>query len=364
MRIGIFDPYLDDLGGGEKYMITVAECLSKNHQVYIFWDNKKDLEELLKRFTVDLSKVDLTKNIFSKGFGFLKKILESRKYDAIIVLSDGSIPLLLSKKLFIHFQQPFPNIKLSQKTNIKKTRVNSFFSNSNFTKSFVDKEFKINSKVIYPPVGIKAKINEKENIILHVGRFRVKDVTTRVKGIETAIGDYKKQSVMLETFKEMIGKGLKGWKFVLAVSVNDDELKIFEEFKKNAEGYPIEFLINKPNDKLWEVYARAKIYWHASGYGENLTEHPEYAEHFGISTVEAMGAGCVPVVINAGGQKEIVTENKNGFLWDSLEELQDKTLKLIHDQGLLSKFSKQAEEDANKFSKEKFCKEINDLVLQ
>ncbi len=364
MRIGIFDPYLDDLGGGEKYMMTIAECLSKKHEVSVFWDNKKDIDKLLQRFSLDLSKVSIVKNIFSSDFDFLKKVFESRKYDAIIVLSDGSIPFLLSKKLFIHFQQPFPNIKMSSKANIKKTRVNSFFCNSGFTKSFVDKEFKISSKVIYPPVGIKAKVNKKENIILHVGRFRVKDVTTRIKGKETAIGDYKKQSVMVDAFKEMIGKGLKGWKLVLAVSINDDDSKIFEEFKKTAEGFPIEFLVNKPNDKLWEVYSKAKIYWHASGFGEDLEKNPEYAEHFGISTVEAMGAGVVPVVINAGGQREIITENKNGFLWDSLEELRNKTSELINDQDLLSKLSKQAKEDANKFSKEKFCLEINNLVLQ
>jgi glycosyltransferase involved in cell wall biosynthesis len=71
----------------------------------------------------------------------------------------------------------------------------------------------------------------------------------------------------------------------------------------------------------------------------------------------------VPVVINAGGQKEIVTENKNGFLWDSLDELQNKTLSLINDQDLLSKLSKQAEEDAKKFSKEIFCQELNSLIL-
>ena len=364
MRIGIFDPYLDDLGGGEKYMMTIAECLSKKHEVSVFWDNKKDIDGLLQRFSLNLSKVSIVKNIFSNDFSFLRKISESRKYDAIIVLSDGSIPFLLSKKIFIHFQQPFPNIKISSKANIKKTRVNSFFCNSYFTKSFVDKEFKINSKVVYPPVGAKAKTTEKENIILHVGRFRVKDVTTRIKGKETAIGDYKKQSVMLKTFIDMVDKGLKGWKLVFAVSVNDQDSKIFEEFKKNAQGFPVEFLINKPNDKLWEVYSKAKIYWHASGFGEDLERNPEFAEHFGISTVEAMSAGCVPVVINAGGQKEIVIENKNGFLWDSLGELQTKTLELINNGDLLSKLSKQAKEDAKKFNEEKFCEEINKLVLQ
>src|SRR4051812_44405593 len=101
MKIGIYDPYLDDLGGGEKYMMTVAECLSHQHEVSIFWDNEEDLTNVKKRFQLDLDKVKLTKNIFSKNITFTKKLSESKKYDCIIFLSDGSIPFLLSPKLFL-----------------------------------------------------------------------------------------------------------------------------------------------------------------------------------------------------------------------------------------------------------------------
>ena len=78
------------------------------------------------------------------------------------------------------------------------------------------------------------------------------------------------------------------------LSVNPDEEELFSQFRKSAEGFPIEFLVNKKNDELWGIYSKAKIYWHASGFGEDLEAHPEFAEHFGISTVEAMGAGAVP----------------------------------------------------------------------
>ncbi len=135
MKIGIYDPYLDDLGGGEKYMMTIAECLSKNHDVSVFWDNQKDLDGLLQRFSLDLSKVSLKKNIFSSNVGFKEKILETKKYDVIVFLSDGSIPLSLSKKLFIHVQQPLEGSSLlSIKNKIKLARVTAVFYNSNFLK--------------------------------------------------------------------------------------------------------------------------------------------------------------------------------------------------------------------------------------
>ena len=361
MKIGIFDPYLDDLGGGEKYMMTIATLLSKENDVDVFWESQTDLDKLVERFSLDTSRLKLVPNIFSPKVSFSKRFSESKKYDRIIILSDGSIPVI-SSKLFIHFQQPFPNIKRNLKNELKKKKVSAFFVNSLFTKKFIDKEFGIDSKVIYPPVDLKPKKIKKENIILNVGRFRVRDVTIEKNGIKTPVGDYKKQAVMVRVFKEMVDSGFKNWKLVIAASVNESENDIFEEFKKQAEDYPIEFLVNKKNDDLWEIYSKAKIYWHASGYGEDLEMHPEYAEHFGISTVEAMGAGVVPIVINAGGQKEIVTEGINGFLWDSLEDLKNKTLKLAKDEDLLNNLSKKAQLTSLRFSYTEFNKKINELI--
>lgn len=362
MRIGIYDPYLDDLGGGEKYMMTIAECLSKKHQVSVFWDNKKDIDTLLERFSIDLSSINIVPNIFSPTYSRLKRLAKTKDYDILILLSDGSIPVTLSKKTFLHIQQPLPFVSPSLKNRVKLKKINAVFCNSKFTKSFVDKEFNINSLVLYPPVDIKAKNIKKENIILNVGRFRVRDVTTLLNGKRVGVGDYKKQGLLVDVFKHMIKRGLTNWKLIIATSVRDEEFQIFEQLKKNAEGFPIEFLLNKSNDELWETYSRAKIYWHASGFGENLEMHPEFAEHFGISTVEAMGAGCVPVVINAGGQKEIVSDGEDGFLFNTEKELLDKTTKLIRDKRLIETISVKAIAKSQLFTTNKFCSNINSLI--
>jgi len=362
MKIGIFDPYLDDLGGGEKYMMKIAQCLGKNHDVGIFWDKKEDLEELKERFQLNLSNIELASNIFAKSTGLFKRLRESKKFDVIILLSDGSIPSLLSKKTFIHIQQPLSQNNLNIKTKLKIARINKFFCNSYYTKSYVDKSLGVNSVVLYPPVGLKPKKVKKENIILHVGRFRVRDVVTGRNGDIEGIGDYKKQGFMVDAFIKMIKEGLKGWKFVLAVSVKKEDQNIFEDFKEKTKGYPIEFLVNKNNSGLWDIYSKSKIYWHASGFGEDLKKNPEYAEHFGISTVEAMGAGAVPVVINAGGQKEIINDGESGFLWNSLDDLIEKTQLLINDENLWKKMSQQAVKRAKDFAGNRFCEELYKIL--
>lgn len=355
MKIGIFDPYLDDLGGGEKYMMTIAECLSDKHEVFIFWDKKQDLQELKSRFSLNLDRVGLKQNVFSRHVSPWKRLLETRKYDVIIFLSDGSFPFSLSRKLFVHLQQPLQKINASGwKDAMKLRRTTKIFYNSEYTKSFNDKRLsKVPNVVIYPPVKLLAKNIVKDNMVLHVGRFRVRNV-----GVE----DYKKQGTMIEVFKKMIDEGLRDWKFVIAASVKKEDEEKFSQLKKRAQSYPIHFLINKTNDELWKTYNKAKIYWHASGFDENLKEHPEFAEHFGISTVEAMGAGAVPVVINEGGQKEIVTDGKNGFFWTTINELQVKTKKLIDNKELLNDMAKQARVRAKDFSKAKFCQKINQLI--
>jgi glycosyltransferase involved in cell wall biosynthesis len=387
MRIGIYDPYLDDLGGGEKYMLTIAECLAKSHDVSIFWDDERDIEKVKERFSLNLDNVERVKNIFSPRVGVWERLSQTNRYDAIVVLSDGSIPLVLSRKLFIHLQQPIENMDTtSLKSKFKLSKVSSVFYNSQFTKSYNEKNIdsRIKSLVIYPPVEIRSEkpfdklrvetsTRQKENIILHVGRFRLNPLrpagtsshfalgASRDKQ-EGKMGDFKKQGIMIETFKKMVDAKLGGWKFVIAAAVKKEDEEAFSNLQKAAKGYPIEFLINKSIEDLWSVYSKAKIYWHASGYGEDLEKHPEYAEHFGISTVESMGAGAVPVVINAGGQKEIMEDGKDGFLWNTLDELQGKTKLLIEDEALWKKMSEEAKARAKDFDKEKFCKAVHDLV--
>lgn len=354
MKIGIYDPYLDDTGGGEKYMMTLAEVLSPVHEVSVFWNNAEDLEKVRRRFSLNLEHVKLTKNIFTPSFSIWKRLKESKKFDTIIILSDGSIPLVQSK-LYIHFQRPLEQVHPSVLSRLKLKRVQAVFCNSKFTKSYIDKTFHVNSLVLYPPVNLSPKTERRENIILHVGRFRVFDKTV-------GAGDFKKQHIMIKVFKEMVDQGLSGWKFVLAVSVKDEDKESFQNMKKETEGYPIEFELNRSNDSLWELYSKAKIYWHASGYGENLQKNPELAEHFGISTVEAMGAGATPVVISAGGQKEIVTDGVDGFTWSTLPELKEKTMTLIDSPKLLIELSKNAKNRAEDFSKEMFEKKVRQMV--
>lgn len=353
MKIGIYSPYLDTLAGGEKYILTIASCLSQFHDVELFWDVKEEgsLKTQIKtKFNIDLSSISFVENIFTTKTSFIARLQKSRKYDYILVLSDGSIPLVASK-LILHFQTPMEWIHPSIKNSLKLLRVSAIVCNSFYTKKYIDKEFAVKSKVIYPPVLLQKKDEKKENIILNVGRF----------GVENVGSSAKKQEFMVESFKKIIDSGLKNWRLVLIISYKEENTSI-QSFKESIKNYPIEIIENPTNDILWKFYNRAKIYWHAAGFGEELTKHPGRAEHFGISTVEAMGCGAVPIVINAGGQKEIITDAQNGFLWDTQEQFLKKTISIIEDAVLWEKLSSAASKRAEDFSKAIFCNAWNILI--
>ncbi|MEK7450625.1 MAG: glycosyltransferase family 4 protein [Patescibacteria group bacterium] len=355
MKIGIFDPYLDSLSGGEKYMLTIAKELSSNHQVFVLWDLAEEKEirkKSLEKLDIDLSPIFFAKNIFSKDTNFLERLNSSKEYDLIIYLSDGSIPFVLSK-LFLHFQFPVEWVNgNSLLTKIKLLRVNKIICNSFFTKKYIDRKFHVKSSVLYPPIFIKDKKAVKENIILHVGRF----------GVDEEGGNFKKQDFMIEMFRKLIKHGLKGWEFRLIIGADRKDEEKLNVLKEMIKDYPISIIDNASNSVLWENYAKAKIYWHSTGFGENLEKYPERAEHFGISTVEAMGAGAVPVVINAGGQKEIVEDGKSGFLWDTSEELLARTELLIKDSKLREAMSKESVKRAGKFSGNRFKEELETIL--
>ena len=77
---------------------------------------------------------------------------------------------------------------------------------------------------------------------------------------------------------------------------------------------------------------------------------------------EAMAAGCVPIVINKGGQPEIVNHQQDGLLWKSKEELIKQTLKVARDNQLREKLARAAQKRAQVFSQEQFCQEIVKLA--
>ncbi len=353
MKIAIYSPYLDSFGGGERYMMSIAECLEDSNEVDILLDNhlfgfgQEFLKNnLSKRLNLNLSKAKFIKAPIGKGSNFLKRLKFLSNYNFLFYLTDGSIFYSTAKVSILHFQVPLENMTAKNFWGRKKLKSwNTAIYNSKFTKELIEKTWDLKGKVVYPPVDIENfKPFKKEKMILSVGRF--------VSFLKT-----KKHEFMIDAFQKM-AKDLNGWSLHLAGGVEGDK-KYLDELKKASKGFDIFFYPNVSFEKLQDLYGRASIYWHAMGYGE---KDPKRKEHFGITTVEAMAAGCVPVVINSGGQPEIVEYGKSGYLWNTTKELKDLTLKLVSNTDLLKRLSQNAQKRSTIFSKDEFCKHIQEII--
>ncbi|HOR01641.1 MAG TPA: glycosyltransferase [Candidatus Woesebacteria bacterium] len=237
-------------------------------------------------------------------------------------------------------------------------RMRSFdivFANSKFTQKWIKKYWKRDSIVLYPPVpfvGINSKV-KKQNKICSVGRFFTS-------------GHSKKQEVMIKAFKKMVDNGLKNWELHLAGGLGNEpgSAEFVHKILKLASKYPIYFHFNQSRKFIENLYQSSKIYWHAAGFKENENKNPIKFEHFGIAPIEAMSAGCVPVVYNGGGLPDsinIIGLDPNKHLFNSIDELVTNTQNLIQTKTELDSKSILKIINSN-FSKEAFVKKFNKLI--
>jgi glycosyltransferase involved in cell wall biosynthesis len=208
---------------------------------------------------------------------------------------------------------------------------------SQFTREWVRRRWGVESKVVFPPARIGSPTAvAKQPRILTLGRFMAD----------------KKHDALIACFKQMCDQGLQGWRLaLLGGSPRQGEADPYlSALRDSARGYPIDILTDLPGHELDRHMAEASLFWHAKGYGEDVESNPQEFEHFGIATIEAMAAGCVPLVYRGGGQVEIVRDGTDGLLWETADELVEHTWSLIRDGQRREEFARSATGRAEAFS--------------
>ena len=378
LRISIYnEPAGSGIGGSEFVAATLAEALAKNHQVRLFHRIPSlTVEKLAANSGTKLDKVRLhyvekpdtqpqsRRNPLTHYRELQKFQAElSEGFDIFVAIVHDVPPFSHAKKgaLIVLFPAPTaPYVKpegglepMARKRPAKylyqtwawKKRMETYqlkTAISDFSRVWTRRRWGVDCTIVYPPVNTAFSQVEKEKIILSVGRFALHGQ-----------GHRKNQEEMLEVYGRMQGAG---WKYfcVGGLDVTPAHQAYFAQVSALAAKSGASVVANVPRNELVSLYERASIFWHASGYGQDQNVDPVLVEHFGISTVEAMAAGCVPVVINKGGQSEIVEHEISGFVWDSLDELQKYTTQLMSDDNLRLQMSAAARKRAQMFSRETF----------
>lgn len=226
-------------------------------------------------------------------------------------------------------------------------------ANSRYTQQWISRRWGQSSTVLYPPIDIvDLPAGQKQQIVLSVGRF-------------FAGNHNKKHLPMVQSFRALCDAGLRGWEYHLVGGCDKaqpEHRAYLARIQAAAEGYPIVLHVNAPFLELRKLYSAATLFWHATGFEEDEEQAPESLEHFGMVTVEAMAAGCVPVVIARAGQLEIVEPDVSGLLWETLPQLQAQTHRLITDRLLRERLATGAREQSLSFGMDHFARDVRALV--
>ena len=81
-----------------------------------------------------------------------------------------------------------------------------------------------------------------------------------------------------------------------------------------------------------------------------------------MTTVEAMKNGCIPVVINKAGPKEVVERIDKSLLWDDLDELKRITSNLLDDSERIRELQALVLKEAENYQMSVFESKVLEMV--
>lgn len=369
LKVAIVHDYLKEFGGAEKVVQTLHEIwpdapiytsvfLPKYAGPYRETVEKWDIRQSVLRF------VPLKAKLISL-FRFVAPIVfyftDLSKYDVVITSNAGTYTspnfVKVGKKtLFISYYHTPPRylygypvandwtnnwfrrillvlgqipMHFLRILDFKSAQIPKYLlCNSNEVKNRIWKFYRREAQVIYPPVEIPeiADVIKKENFYLIGGRV------SRHKGHDIAIKAFTKLGLPLKVFGGTFASyGL-------------------EQFKKDA-GDNIEFFGEINEKEKWDLMKKAKAF-----------VFPSEQEDFGIIPVEAMACGTPVIALNQGGVKETVVDGKTGLFFE--ERTVDSLIKAVRKFEKLKFKSENCINQAKKFSKERFKKEMLQFVYE
>lgn len=348
MKILIVHPSLKELGGAEQvFLQTVNALTEKNADIFV-------LGQLPKQGLLSSAKGNIVKITYSKSeirfrkFQVYQKFLRHEYLKRRLKRKIGPMDLEIltqdlmyflgvgaKKVAYVNYPENLWRVEgkggkskwfwklfylpVSRRLRHYAKEIDILLCNSEYTRQAILTKWKRDATVIYPPVAVENfKPAPKEDFVVTVGRF------VSIKNYELVVE---------------VAKRMPHVKFIIIGRKQTSD----PYYEKIARSKPenLALMPNLPADRMNIILSKAKLYLHTM-----------VGEHFGISVVEAMAAGCIPVVHNSGGTREIVQDV--GYIYNNVDECVD-----CINRGLASNLEPATiAQHAHKFSSENFKKTL------
>ena len=290
MNIGIIHPSFRVFGGAENTTMYILDALKRTEHFTTLYTVEPPAIEESENFRIHRTSGHKFPSFWKyQRMKEVQQLFKDANQEDVLVISSGGLTLeKTTKKVILYCHSTFEgeyefahrkfsglkgqyykiiqnNVK--QAFEILQNSTIKLVSNSNYTRKIINKIAQKESKVIYPPVDIKkfSKLfdNPKKNKIVTLSRFSPE------KNIEFAI-----QAIKSGNFNyELIGNARL-----------ESQITLYNDLKNHVDSKNVTISCNLSNAEIENSLGSAKVYFHPS------------KETFGISVVEAISAGCIPIV--------------------------------------------------------------------
>jgi len=369
-RVALVHPFLAQLGGGEYLAFVTARILKdRGYDVTIYTLTQVDKSKVESFLGFSVSDIDIEKLevelpaplhevMHGKQSKYLKAILSTdlesridelfREYD--IVFDTQADLIIPSDIAYVHFPWLAPEpqdgeryAKLFERLIepiLAKLRRAKILTNSSWSAAYVRRYYSLFPDVVYPPVDVEriqkvCQNCEKEDFVLTISRFSPeKNVMSVVK----------------------VARKLRYMNFVIVGNAQTYESKlVLEQIREFMEMHGmdnVELMVNVDRSTLLKLLCKASLYL-----------HPMYTEHFGISVVEAMAGGAVPVVYRDGGAwYDIVSKVSLNLGYSSIDEAAYILSRLHNNKDLQEKLRNRARAVSMQFGISSYSEKVSSIV--
>lgn len=321
--VGVFCPTLHNYGGGEFVAVAIANTLAQNgYPVTLFTTRPVDAKAVKGFFGETLhpkiEAVTQPTSLNVKGvMGFYQTVFRSyiaKSKMAAFVDPYSNCVFPWTNVCYIHFptlnryayRTRFPYLLSHHHTEVgalpqvileKNLAIYSdklILANSNYTAKEVEAFSGKRVDVLYPPFTSSIKkfqAQPKKDLVVTTSRFE--------------------QNKKLENIPKIAAQTSRDIQFAIIGRLYDKATlnRLQVQVKKLGLSDRVKFYPDLPVEQKLEMLSSAKVYLHTM-----------VGEHFGISIVEAMASGCIPVSHNSGGMVEFVpAENR----YETIEQAAD-----------------------------------------
>lgn len=216
-------------------------------------------------------------------------------------------------------------------------RVDYFIANSRAVNRRINKFYRREAEIIYPPV--------------ETNKFKIADLSRQSHSeryflIGCRLAPYKRVDIVVQAFKAL------GPDFNLKIFGDGIDLSRLQKLAGDAPN--IEFIGRVSEEKKADLYAHALAFI-----------NPQ-EEDFGITVVEAMAAGRPVIAYRRGGALETVIENETGLFFKEQTSvaIMSTVRRFLEDLDTGTKVwdSRRIKEHAEKYSVENFKKQISAFI--